>query len=64
MTTSHPADTPADDEDVAAVFRYLASLAEACGVERVAELGNLPPLPELRRRVARGDLPPYADMKR
>ena len=47
------------DEDATAALTYLASLAEACGVERVADLGDLPPFPELRRRVARGDLPPY-----
>jgi hypothetical protein len=28
-------------------------------VERIADLGDLPPFPELRRRVARGDFPPY-----
>lgn len=59
MTTNAPTDDGPPDEDVAAVLRYLASLAEAVGVERIADLGDLPPYPELRRRVARGDLPPY-----
>ena len=63
MTPEPPGESdrtlPHGDEDTAAGFRYLAMLAETCGVERIADLGDLPPFPELRARVARGDLPPY-----
>jgi hypothetical protein len=60
MTTHTPEhDQPDPDEDVTSALTYLALLAEHAGVERIADLGNLPPMPELRRRVARGDFPPY-----